>query len=628
MEDSWVFKKVAPGDTTREPINSEFFATEAINNPAQALVREGVQNALDAGDDGQVRVRIFLSGERGLPSSLAKRYFVGAWPHYMAKNSGLRDIPSVAEQCRYLVFEDFGTHGLRGNPAQWHKIDGTANDFFNFFRSEGQSDKGEQDRGRWGIGKFVFPRSSRASSYFGYTIRRGDSRPLLMGRAILKSHDVQGVRYGSDGYFGFESANQLVLPVADDTLIHDFRTDFNLHRTTETGLSIVVPWCDPEITESLLLEAVVRDYFYPLIARSLVVEIETRERKLTIDSASLPRAVSEIRPEAQAELEPLIKLAQWSQEQNTRFTVTSPTAGAPFWSEEAIPPELLNDMRAAFVPGAAPIAVRVPVCVREKQDTPKLSYFDVFLSHDIEDGAHRPIFIREGIIIPDVRGPKVHGVRSIVNVSDKALATMLGDSEGPAHTQWQKDSSNFRGKYSYGPQTIAFVTRSVREIVKLLTETTVTEDLNLLADVFFVPLAEGITVLTPGPERRSKRGGATVGPGGVPPRPQPLRVERVRGGFTVRPGDGKVPSAVEVRVAYDTRRGNPLKRYNRADFRIDEGPITTTFEGSSLREADRNKLVFNVIRPDFTVTVKGFDERRDLYVRAVPKENANASPQA
>ncbi len=41
----WFFKKQRPGDTTREPIQGEFFSTEAISNTAEALVREGIQNS-------------------------------------------------------------------------------------------------------------------------------------------------------------------------------------------------------------------------------------------------------------------------------------------------------------------------------------------------------------------------------------------------------------------------------------------------------------------------------------------------------------------------------------------------------------------------------------------------------
>ena len=36
----WHFRPYAPGEKTRDPIQGEFFATEAIRNPAEALTCE------------------------------------------------------------------------------------------------------------------------------------------------------------------------------------------------------------------------------------------------------------------------------------------------------------------------------------------------------------------------------------------------------------------------------------------------------------------------------------------------------------------------------------------------------------------------------------------------------------
>ena len=59
----WRFKHKQPDDTTRDPISSEFFSTEAIRNAAQTLVRAGVQNSLDARvAGGRARIRMFNSG--------------------------------------------------------------------------------------------------------------------------------------------------------------------------------------------------------------------------------------------------------------------------------------------------------------------------------------------------------------------------------------------------------------------------------------------------------------------------------------------------------------------------------------------------------------------------------------
>ena len=59
----WYFRPKSPGETIREPVQGEFFATDAISDPGIALIREGIQNALDASkSDQKVLVRVFVSG--------------------------------------------------------------------------------------------------------------------------------------------------------------------------------------------------------------------------------------------------------------------------------------------------------------------------------------------------------------------------------------------------------------------------------------------------------------------------------------------------------------------------------------------------------------------------------------
>ena len=64
----WHFRELTVGEKTREPIQGEFFSTDAIRNHADALVRESIQNSLDAaikGADGKpadtIRVRLLIA---------------------------------------------------------------------------------------------------------------------------------------------------------------------------------------------------------------------------------------------------------------------------------------------------------------------------------------------------------------------------------------------------------------------------------------------------------------------------------------------------------------------------------------------------------------------------------------
>jgi hypothetical protein len=227
---SWYYRVKAPDEKVRDPIQGEFFSTEAIKNPADALVREAIQNALDAtlkDGDGQpkdtLRVRFFLAtGEHAKPAREISKWFNGAWDHFHAPSTGLREAPTKTEPCPWLVFEDFTTFGLEGDIAQSEPIEGIRNHFFYFFRAEGKSVEGGKERGRWGVGKYVFPRSSRANAFFGLTVRNSDRKRLLLGTSVFKSHRVAGQYYCPDGYFGSKDGSNLVLPLSDAETLDEF----------------------------------------------------------------------------------------------------------------------------------------------------------------------------------------------------------------------------------------------------------------------------------------------------------------------------------------------------------------------------------------------------------------------
>jgi hypothetical protein len=57
---SWRFLPMSRGDLNIDPVEGEFFATETLSGITDALVREAIQNSLDAATEEKVRVRFCL----------------------------------------------------------------------------------------------------------------------------------------------------------------------------------------------------------------------------------------------------------------------------------------------------------------------------------------------------------------------------------------------------------------------------------------------------------------------------------------------------------------------------------------------------------------------------------------
>lgn len=635
----WSFNKSVPGQKTREPMQGEFFATEAIKNPAEALVREAIQNSLDAGEkddrghpSAAVKIRIHVASGAGAadPDDFLE-FTKGLWPHLNAEGNGLTEVPEPSRSCPFLVFEDFNTTGLSGDVTQWVDDPETKNAFYYFFRAEGRTGKGDDDRGRWGIGKYVFPRSSRANTFFGLTVREGETEPLLLGQAVLRTHFCEGVHYTPDGGFGTAGDDGLVLPVSDSDLIGRFQKVFRISRGQEPGLSIVVPWVDrKEFNHDLLVAAVARGYFLPILEGKLEVRVSEGSKETNIDAESLEQVCCELAPEFYDELIPTIKLAEWAcflKPSDFFFLNTAPNKAQ--WSKEMIPENVFSDL-ADKLDRCENIALRVPVKVRPKVGGERNSFFDVFM---VRDGASdgRSVFVREGIIVSDVRCRKVRGLRSLVVIEDGALAGLLGDSENPAHTEWQSKSANFIGKYKYGENYLRFVIHSVASIANIIGSRQEKEDVTMLKDFFFLPAPPTPEV----PKTRTKRkkrnkGMESISPDPMPePRKKRYRLERSTGGFRICSGDPgcEVPHQFEIKTAYDVRKGNPLKRYDKADFDLSGVDFTNTmrFTGVEILARDGNRILLKVLSQDFRFEISGFDTDRDLLVNVRVKENNDAA---
>jgi len=632
MKLAWHFNKVNPRFKNREATQGEFFTNDT---ELRGFIREAVQNSLDARRPrvkAPVRVRIFVSGEKAaLTAEKAERYFRGGWEHFHAEGSGLREAPAAGEACRFIAYEDSGTTGLTGDVQQYHEVPGVKNPFYYFFRAEGQSNKTEGGRGRWGLGKFVFPRSSRIRSFFGLTVRHDDKKRLLVGQSILRSHHVGEKSFTPDGWFGKKpDRNEASLPVHDQRFINKFVADFRLKRAYDPGLSLVVPYCDERWTPMAVTEAIVQDYFYPILRNDLIVTIEDADSKVVLDAQSLLTETGKLRAGIQQTMRPLLELTTWALKQPAEDNLFSVQPGpaasgsgpATSIDPASLNPELLTSVRAAFHKHRR-VAVRIPLTVEQTGGPEKISHFEAFIERAEGSSQKRPMFIRDGIVISDVRTRQIRDVHAIVTINDRPLTALLGDAENPAHTEWSEESSHFKGKYRNGAATLRLVRNSVADLCQMLVESADDQDPVLLLDVFSLGTAHGQAgVPVNFPAMSSKSAVSNLlrlkALGSQPRKSKPFQVTSRKGGFRVagRTDRRLELPALDVFVAYDRRGGSPLRKYTTTDFRLDQQPVSIKTRNAIVQILEGNHLVIYPQKSDFDVVVTGFDLNRDLFVQA------------
>jgi hypothetical protein len=639
----WQFYRQKPTDPVLNPIAGEFFSSEAVGDSASALVREAVQNSLDARDKSQappgspVRVRVFLSAQDDEVSAKnAKRWFDGIWPHVKADKNGLVDRPDKSDGCPYIVIEDFGTLGLGGDPEAYVPAPDTPNDFLNFFRAFGHSDKAGHSKGSWGVGKTVFPRSSRISSFFGYTVRAKDTKRMLLGRSILKYHRCGTENFKSDGYYGCRRDDDFVLPSRDPDEIEAFKSTFRLTRTIEPGLSVVIPWYihtgDGAISGSDVTRAVAEGFFIPLLSGDLQVDVVEVDHATTLNTATLEDTVRSHRGKWVNRLLPIVRMARWWIDQKGKCAVEVHEPD-PTRAQKWTPDSLDSGMLATLIELSnkkEPFAVRVPLTIRRKGATPSKTHFTVICESAGDDDAG-VIFVRDGLIISDVRPTRViRGVRAIVVVEDEELAGFLRDAETPAHTEWNPGTANFKSKYVWGPSAIDYVRAAVPELYAAIRKTDSAPDRSLTLDHFFL---ERPREQKPAERIKNRKPLDTTDP--LPPKkPARFEITRQAGGFIVRnpPASPEATSSftpfrIRVRVAYDIRKRSPLSSWSTYDFDLSRSAIRISESGLTIQAKSGNELIARIDNDEFQLAASGFDTTRDLFVDVrVLKEESDDNP--
>jgi hypothetical protein len=620
----WRFRRMQPGEMNIDPIESEFFSTEALDSLSDALVREAIQNSLDARRrDVQVRVRIaFLPPAEAARGDVEARYLTGLSRHLGASGSGLRGLPDAPLDL--LVIEDFGTRGLQGDPAQSEDEDlassPSRNDFYFFWRNVGRSGKSAAELGRWGLGKTVFPAASRINAFFALTERADDRRRLLMGQAVLRIHKVEGRRYYPYGYFG-DFEGEFATPITEPEALGRFCRDLRIARSPgEPGLSVVVPWPDPELSPATVLPSVVRHYFVPILAGDLAVEIVDPSGTRRLEARTLSRFLPECEGSGGAGLERLVALARFAQglARDAHIRIPPPPlAAAPRWSETAFE-GLESEVRAAFDAGDA-LAFTVPVWVKPVDAQPMLSEFDVYLERDPSLSGADEHFVREGITVSGVRGALPKGLRTLVIARDAPLAALLGDAENPAHTEWQERSVKFRDRYRHGPYTLRYVRNAPREIARALVRPAAGRNEHLLRHLFSLEVPTEESVIERERARSASRGSGAAARASLPALPTGAScflLHGLTGGFRlVGEGGSAVPRHVVVEIAYEVRRGNPFAQYQPPDFALGEPPVRVSARGALIARQQANSLVLRIEDPAFELSVAGFDPHRDIRVR-------------
>lgn len=601
----WKFEERDPRYVEQELTQRDQFNNDEVTL-AEAIVREVIQNSADAAlGSAPVKVRFSLQEVSARDARAFRGRFSALRDHLLACGVNAWEIDE--KRPRTLVIEDFATKGLTGDPGL---SDGK--DFYSFWRRHGKSGKTGRQGGRWGLGKLVYSTSSDIKCFFGLTIQAGNPSPLLMGQAVLANHELGSKKFVAHGFwFEGRNAEGMQMPITDPTTIDDFKRQVGITRTEESGLSIAIPFINEKITEEVIVRGVVSNYFFPILAGRLVVEVGSA----IIDAKSFGVVAQGtlIGEKDNPDRYGFVEQVSARVTRDPEFIAKLP---AKSLSADLFDKPQLEKMKELYGRGEL-LHVRMPVRLKRKNGDEKNSHVDLFIKPPPEGRKPFVLFARGSITVPgEARYFGGANAYAAFVASDEDIVSFLGDAENPAHTTWSGTAEKLNANWRNPSQTLRTLRYALWDIYTIVSEQEDRREEDALIDFF--------ALADPTRSRGNTKGKTTGPPPNLAPKEKGFRIQkRGDGGFAIVPGPGAAgwdyPKSLRVRVAYDVLGANPFTRHSPLDFDLANKDIDVEHSNIGYRVVEPNIVELDLVSSEFLFEARGFDINRDLIIDARAK---------
>ena len=608
----WYFPPQLPGMVETEVTQRDQFSNDDVQL-SETIVRESIQNSLDAAIDDPSDIKVsfrWLNKSDGLEPDFFNQIFEEQLKH--AKEAGL-DIDSVDfENPTALIIEDFGTKGLTGNIKE--KDD---DNFSDFWRRHGKSHKTGKSRGRWGLGKLVYSTTSQLGAFFGATHREGDSSIHVMGQTVLNLRKVDGKEYPPHGFFadteGEDIFSEIPVPIKDNALVEKFVSQFSLNRKNTSGLSVVIPFPNPDFSLDGMIGVAIENYFYSIITKQLVLQFDGIE----INNTNIRELAHKYASESISDIDQVFDFIEeaYSIEEEHLLTLKPSWADDAMLDEDDFEPEDLEIIRDKFTSEQL-VGLRLPVTVKKKDGTQLDTYFSVYIKRPNELSKGSDLYVRGGLTLPGEAKFRERKALGAMVADDEVICSFLGDAENAAHTLWVASAEKLRKNYQRPGKTVKVIKNSIVQLYDMLAEVVDEVDEEALRSFFWINEPEGTQA------KKKQKKTPVVIPDPPEPRPKDFHISETVDGFSIvsakDANPDRFPQTIRIEAAYDVASGNPFKKYNPLDFKLGKnGGITLamTSDAAKLISSKENIIRLEVKELPFKFNASGFDINRDLKVK-------------
>lgn len=629
----WQFRPLNPNETSGASISDDNFADEERSS-VEILVRETLQNPLDArSSDSVVRVEYKLVTVNLAASKFARSIFSDDWiKHFQA--SELFKSNERPEKMTFLVIEDFGTTGLEGCYTD-SSNEGSTENWNAFWFREGEGAKATKSNGGAGQGKITLFLASQLRSVFALTKRKSDGKELLFGCCRFNRNyklPDDNSRWAKEARWGAESnPNVLATPITATTIIEGMKFELGLARRGNVGTTFIVPMPIEDITEKVLRDAVVNEFFFAINRGRLIVRVGDT----ILDASTIADIANDMGQHCRL-IKPyrefLAITAKKAGEAAIATTKKSWNKETKLTSSDFEETELIS-LKDKFVNSEM---VWVDFLIQVRKRTPQetsTSKFRVFLQQDENTEQCQELYVRQDLGIDGEK--KLKGARTITPVmsltfiEETKLSDLLVAAEEPTHRKWNARRPKVLAQYFSPNEVLNAVRNAALRLVQFISPEG-KKDETALAVYFADPASEPA-------KRIGGSGEIPKNPTSEPPplkeipkpKPKPIALKILDDGFEVhaKAVEGFIfPIDCKITLAYAIAIGDAFKSWDAADFWIgDESSHPRLHSSISGLTTSLNTINFRLNEASSWLSLSGFDKNRRLEIRVKYQEVADGT---
>ena len=644
--------------TPTEPNSNSGVYEHFTDGEVEALVREVIQNSIDANVSGGVTKVHFTFGKA--KNDFRDKHFAGKLLSHLNMKKSLRDGDFTTFQkmkdrfddgkwdneLDYLLVEDFGTSGLSGNHNAMSSTEYDSkgnplevnNRFQKFHWDWGGNDDehGEGSGGAWGYGKAALTLASKIKTIMSLSTRNvieDDDTTLeqtLFGLSLISPHaDISAkpkpIDYRMYGYYCINPEKD-ILPHSSNlhgmTYLEDFKKEVNITRKCsidERGLSVLIPWPKKVFTPESILCSVINNYSYALQNGLLEVKITASSGKSsTIQKTNVLTFIKEDKfgweKDEQSSLLDLNELLNCA-ETPLKLTIPdkakhniTPILDALTDDQKKEWSEYFNDPSSK---GMKNVRVTLPL---EIDETGKIEHgtFQTTFKNKLESS--RTFFQRHVIRVMEpernqnYKQPNTIALTEIKNDKNNALHKFLRKAEPPSHMKWEVNGNKKTRKWTTPRNILDFVQRFVPKFISYF-KTSASGD----------PVATGwATFSSKGNQKKKAFPKIPKVPSSLKKSKWPLDMTKIVNGmkFTKPTGSTKITKGTKIKIeaALSYSKGDDFSNWEKSDFEmanltVEVNGVTETAPGIPELTFSDNHVIFEVDKPgELEIKISGFNK--------------------